>query len=341
MGDIVYGRYCLAELVMREDVGCIPRRIEAFSFDREVCMIRVVMFDLGMTLIDEHNQPFDHVPEALTAIAKFKTSDGKALRCCLVSDFTMATPPVTATKVRDIFGQYLGLLDETGLRSFFEPVQRRVTLSTHAKAQKPDRAVFETALHRLRVHATLAECLFITENTAHIKAARTKLRMKALQFSASASRPFDFDDWPQAPAMVAHLVDPQRKSNMHAAVEVFLTANGVEVTNLEAGRAAGTFNASGRVWSPISVPGVGSRKPVHVAVPVHGEVTVGSKGALRSKMSSPTEGDIEEASAFAASLATHGQIATAAGSRSAGATHEIEVDDSGRQRLVRKRFSAV
>lgn len=304
-------------------------------------MIRVVIFDLGLTLIDRHNRPFDHVPEALTAISEFKTSDGKSLRCCLVSDFTMASPPVTATKVRQLFEQYLDVLDETGLRPLFEPVQRRVTLSTHADAQKPDRAVFETALRRLRVNATLEECLFITENTAHIKAARTKLRMKALQFSATGSRPFDFDDWAQAPALVAHLADPQRKPNMRAAVEMFLAAGGVEVTTLEGGGAAGTFTATGRVWSPISLRGVGGRKPVHVAVPVHGEVTVGSKGALRSKMSSPTDGDIEEASAFATSLATHGQIATAGAPRSAGATHEIEVDESGQQRLVRKRFSAV
>jgi FMN phosphatase YigB (HAD superfamily) len=304
-------------------------------------MIRVVMFDLGLTLIDRHNRPFDHVPEALTAISKFKTADGKVLRCCLVSDFTLATPPVTAAKVRQLFEEYLDVLDETGLRSMFEPVQRRVTLSTHAGAQKPDRAVFETALRRLRVHATLAECLFITENTAHIKAARTKLRMKALQFSATGSRPFDFDDWAQAPALVAHLVDPQRKPNLRAAVEMFLTARGVEVTALKGSGTAGTFTATGRVWSPISVRGVGGRKPVHVAVPVHGVVTIGSKGALRSKMSSPTDGDIEEASAFATSLATHGQIAKAGAPRSAGATHEIEVDGTGQQRLVRKRFSAV
>jgi FMN phosphatase YigB (HAD superfamily) len=304
-------------------------------------MIRVVMFDLGSTLIDEHNRPFDHVPEALTAISKFKTSDGKPLRSCLVSDFTMATPPVTPEKVRQLFEQYLDVLDHTGLRSFFEPVQRRVTLSTHADAQKPDRAVFETALRRLRVHATLQDCLFITESTAHIKAARSKLRMKALKFSATSSRPFDFDDWAQAPALVAHLVDPQRTPNMHAAVEMFLSAKGVEVTKLEGDGTAGTFSATGRVWSPVSVRGVGSRKPVHVAVPVQGEVTIGPKGALRSKMSSPTDDDVAEASAFAASLAAHGQIATAAAPRSAGATHAIEVDGEGRQRLVRKRYSAV
>jgi hypothetical protein len=303
-------------------------------------MIRIVMFDLGLTLIDEQNRPFDHVAEALTAISKFKTADKKALRCCLVSDFTMATPPVTPKKVRPLFAEYLEVLDGTGLRPLFEPVDRRVTLSTHANALKPARAVFEMALKRLRVTATLEECLFITENTAHIKAARTTLRMKTLQFSSTGSPPFDFDDWAQAPALVAHAVDPSHGTNVHAAVEMFLTAKGVEVTSLEGG-AAGTFNAAGSVLHPVSVPDVVSGEPVHVAVPVRGEVTIDSRGTIRSDVSSPTDDDVAEASDFVGSLAAHGQIATAGAPKAAGATHEIEVDDTGRRRLVRKRFSAL
>ena len=304
-------------------------------------MIRIVMFDLGQTLIDEQNRPFDHVAEALTAISKFTTSDKKALRCCLVSDFTMATPPVTAKKVRQLFAQYLEVLDQTGLRSFFEPVDRRVTLSTHADALKPDRAVFEMALHRLRVRATLEECLLITENSAHIKAARAKLRMKTLQFSATGSPPFDFDDWAQAPALVAHVVDPQRAANSRIAVEMFLAAKGVEVTNLEGDGTAGKFNADGRVWHPVSLRDVGGGQPVHVAVPVRGEVTIDSKGVISSDVSSPNDDDVAEASAYVGSLAAHGQIAKAGAPKASGATHEIELDAAGRQRLVRKRFSAV
>jgi FMN phosphatase YigB (HAD superfamily) len=171
-------------------------------------VIRIVMFDLGLTLIDEQKRAFPHASEAVKAISKLKTSDKKSLRCCLVSDFTMATPPVTPKKIRTLFDQYLEVLDQTGLRPLFEPVDRRVTLSTHANALKPDRAVFETALRRLRSRATLAECVLITESTAHITAARTTLGMQALQFSATSSPPFDFDDWGQAPAMVARLVDP-------------------------------------------------------------------------------------------------------------------------------------
>ena len=169
-------------------------------------MIKVAMFDLGMTLIDDSNQPFKHVRAALTKIASLKTADAKRLSTCLVSDFNMADPPVTAQKVDALFQQYLDILDETGLRPYFEPVKKRVTLSTHAGVMKPARLVFEFALHRLNVEATLEECLLVTENAAHIKFAKTKLHMRTLQFRAGNSSQFDFEDWARAPAIIAKLV---------------------------------------------------------------------------------------------------------------------------------------
>lgn len=171
-------------------------------------MIRVVLFDLGLTLIDERNRPFPHVREALKTIQSFTTVKRKPLVLGLVSDFDLPAPPATPAKIAAIFDRYLALLDPTGLRPFFEPVQRRVTLSTHAGVLKPDRKVFDTALRRLRVKAPLKECLFITENRDHIRAVRTRLHMSTLNFRSGDSAEFDFDDWLQAPPMIAHVIDP-------------------------------------------------------------------------------------------------------------------------------------
>jgi FMN phosphatase YigB (HAD superfamily) len=169
-------------------------------------MIRVVMFDLGLTLLDANDQPFPHVKEALSTIASFKTADGKKLRSCLVSDFEPPDPPVTPAKIKAKFAEYLAILDGAGLRSDFEPTAKRVTLSIHAGVFKPDRKIFEKALQRLGVSATLKECLFITENAAHIRAARQTLKMKTLQFRSSDSAQFDFDDWAKAPKLIANLL---------------------------------------------------------------------------------------------------------------------------------------
>ena len=303
-------------------------------------MIRIVMFDLGLTLVDLHNRPFKHVPEALAAIASLKTADAKPLRYCLVSDFTMPAPPTTARKVREIFDRYLGLLDQTGLRPYFEPVQRRVTLSTHAGVMKPHRTVFEVALRRLRADVTLEECLLVTENGVHIKAARDELHMQTLRFRASGSTSFDFGNWSQAPALIAHLLAPHQETNLHAVVKAHLAAKGMELSDLARAGSASTFKASGQMWCPVSVPG-GAMHTIHVAVPVAGQVTQGPKGELRSSVRRPTGEQIAEATAFAGSLAAHGQIALDGAAPGAGVTHEIAVDPTGQRRLTRKRFTAL
>lgn len=149
-------------------------------------MISVVMFDLGETLIGANGQPFAHVPEALTAIGKMN------VKSCLVSDFDMHVSVAAAMT------QYLKVLDKAGLRQFFEPVNQRVTLSNHAKASKPAAKVFKKALQRLGTASTpFADCLFITENAAHIEAARNELKMKGLQFGV------DFTDWSEVPAKIS------------------------------------------------------------------------------------------------------------------------------------------
>ncbi|MFN7923168.1 MAG: hypothetical protein U0Q16_23910 [Bryobacteraceae bacterium] len=148
-------------------------------------MIQVVMFDLGDTLIDASHHPFPHVTDALAAVAS------QGLQSCLVSDFDMSLTPAKAMEA------YVAVLESAGLRSLFEPVNKRVTLSNHAGVLKPGKKIFTKALARLGAAATpLTDCLFVTENADHIDKARNKLHMQTLQFGV------DFTDWSQFPALI-------------------------------------------------------------------------------------------------------------------------------------------
>lgn len=293
------------------------------------------MFDLGETLIDAQKKPFPHVRTALGAIAGFRTAVGKPLASCLVSDYTMVPPPCTSAKLRPVFDEYVGILAATGLRSFFEPVARRVTLSTHAGATKPAAAVFEKALSRLHVQAALTECLFVTENAAHVAAVRTHLGMQALLFRTPGVTEFDFDDWSQAPALIAQRLGGTSPANLNAAVRAHLSAQGVEVDELS-GDGQVSWPVSGRRWHPVKVPKLGT---VHVALPVRGSVTREAGGTLATSLPAADADAIAEAGAFARSLARHDQIAVDGGA-GGGATHALETDDQGRRKLVRRRFSA-
>jgi hypothetical protein len=309
----------------------------------EGIMIKVVMFDLGDTLIDADDHPFPHVREALAAIQGFRTADSEPLNTCLVSNYDLVSPPITPAKVLPVFEKYVAILDGTGLREFFEPVEKRVTLSTHAGVDKPDRAVFEKALSRLQSKASLQECLFITENAEHIRAAREKLGMATLQFKSKGATAFDFDDWSKAPALIAHLVDPDQPDNLQGAVQAHLAAHGIEQVNAQAVDKSAKVQVTGQVWHKISVPGHPDLNDVHVAVPVQGELTRGKKGEFAGSVpTQPDKEQLDEAGSFVRSLANHGQIGGAAALGPArGATHTIETDDQGRRKLVRKRFSAV
>jgi hypothetical protein len=291
------------------------------------------MFDLGQTLVDASGQPFPHVRTALAAIAGFKTADGRPLRSCLVSDFTMPAPPVKRGAVQDLFADYLALLDGTGLRPDFEPVARRVTLSTQAGARKPDAAVFEKALSRLHVKAALDECLLVTENARHIAAARKALGMQGLQFRSPASARFDFDDWSQAPALIAQRVG--RPANVSLAVQSHLAAQGVEADAPAVDAGDGPWTVSGRSWQPVDLPGLGL---VHVSVPVRGQVRRAASGALTASLDTPSAEDVAEAREFARSLAVRRQICTDGRDAPHAASHALETDSEGRRRLVRRRF---
>ena len=305
-------------------------------------MIKVLMFDLGDTLIDAQRRPFAQVREALAAIAQLKTAAGKPLRSCLVSDFPLAAPPATPTKVAARFAQYLAVLNETGLRPLFEPVTKRVTLSTHVGVMKPDRAVFEKALRRLGVAATLEECLLVTEDAGHVKAARGALHMQALRFRPPGAAAGDFADWADAPALIAHQVAPGHLANLHIVVKAHLAAQGVELVSARAAPHGGDVEAAGQVWCPVSVPGCDDLKGLQVALPVASKIKRGPGGRLvRTPVPHPQQADLAEAASFVKSLATHDQIGGRVGAKTLRPTHRIEIDAQGVKKLVRSRFSAL
>lgn len=302
-------------------------------------MIRVVMFDLGDTLVDAQGQPLPHVEPALQAIMAMRTDTGRPLSSCLVSDHTLATPPLSAAKVKPLFDAYLERLDATGLRPWFEPVSRRVTLSTHVGVFKPDRRVFDKALQRLKSSATLRECLFITENAAHLAAARQQLGMQALRFRSTGAAGHDFDDWADAPALVARLLEPGHDVNLRLAATARLAALDVELESMHPTPRPDCWTVTGQRWCPLRVPGHDELGTLHVTLPVQATLQRGPGGLLRAELPPPDPAQLGEAAAFAASLAAQGQIATSPAAR--GATHAIEPDAAGRRRLVRKRFSAL
>jgi FMN phosphatase YigB (HAD superfamily) len=303
-------------------------------------MIRILMLDLGDTLAHD-DSVFPRVPEALEVLRNFQTADGKRLQLALVSDFLMPDPPVTAAKIEKLFQQYLAIVKQLSLSEFFKPFKRHITLSTHAGVRKPDRRIFELAINRLGLNATLSDCLFITEHAGHISACK-KLKMATLQFASETSAG-DFDDWSEAPLLVSQLIDPANSSNFESALKLNLSSkHEMELLSMEKKKAGAKVRARAQQWHSVPNPKAGKKEDVEVPIPVDVEIELNKKGGIRSvKADQPDSEAVADAASFVETLAANDQVTDKPGPLPPGATHRIETDKKGRKRLVRKRFSAI
>jgi len=284
------------------------------------------MFDLGGTLVDG-TRPFPHVPEALSALTRFETEDGDRFEHCLVSDFTMADPPAGPAQVRARFREYLDLLDGFGLRGYFRPAERRITLSTHAGVRKPDPRVYRTALSRLGSPATLQECLVVTEDGAHL-AACSALGMTTLGFGP------DFTDWLDAPLLVRRLVAPASSTDTYQALRPWFAARDARLVAVI--DAEGAARAQVRIRVPVTGPDgtPGARRTTTTST-----VVFDPSGRVQALTGSAPADD--ETAVLLDSLRAGGQLGVAGAPLAPGVTHTEAIDEHGSLVPRRRRFSAI
>jgi hypothetical protein len=312
---------------------------------RRFVMIRVVMFDLGNTLLRESDRTlFPHVLPALHSIEGFVTEDGQPLERCIGSNFP-AQVPVPPQEVEQAFQQFVGILEKVGLAALFQPAARRVTISAQVGVAKPNRAFFEGALVRLGLAPNLDTCLFVTEEEDHIRRAAA-LGMQTLRFGGHQSPPAggaDFSDWAEAPALIAARVTPGRSPNLAAAVRAYLeTAYGLsDMAVTPPAQEGDPYRAEAQARVPLSDAALGGLSGVNVDLPVRPAVWVSASGHItRVEGTAPPASDRDEATQYVLSLVSNGQVADLPGQSPLGPTHRVELDASGRRLLTRKRFTA-
>jgi FMN phosphatase YigB (HAD superfamily) len=143
--------------------------------------MKMVLFDLGKTLedvVDREDVLLPGARETLEAIRAMRDSDGEAPILALVSDFG----PIPATSEQILFSQkeYYKILENLGIRWFFEPVAQRATLSTEVGKLKPAKEIFQAVIEKIPgLH--FADVMFITEDRSHVEAARG-FEMQAIHF---------------------------------------------------------------------------------------------------------------------------------------------------------------
>ncbi|MGK5169309.1 M20/M25/M40 family metallo-hydrolase [Geodermatophilus sp. CPCC 205761] len=128
----------------------------------------MVLFDLGDTL-ESDGVLRPGALETLEELTGLCAGGRPAVVLGLLSDFRDAADPAD---VPEIVAEYHALLDELRIRRFFEPLSRRVTLSTEVGVRKPAPAVFRAAVAKAEPALAFSDVLFVTENAGHVRAAR-------------------------------------------------------------------------------------------------------------------------------------------------------------------------
>lgn len=139
--------------------------------------MKVILFDLGRTLEDQ-DELLPGASQMLEAVAELRDELSQPPGMGLVSDFDMPRVPGDIAGIR---AQYVAIIERLGIRKFFDPLDRGVTLSTDIGVFKPDERVFRAALDKFGANLPFAAALFLTEHPGHIRAARA-LGMRAVHF---------------------------------------------------------------------------------------------------------------------------------------------------------------
>jgi hypothetical protein len=305
-------------------------------------MIRLALFDLGESLIHD-GVPFPHAMDALRVIARFKTEGGELLVLGLVSDFLPAEPPGTEDKIAAREAEYAKVLEGAGLVDFFKPFSARVTLSTRAGVNKPDRRIFELAAERSGTGATLSECLFVTEDIDHL-ARCAGFGIQPVRFGIGPGIKPAFSDWADAPAVIASLVHPGGPHNQVAATEAALAGRyhlfGFRPTGT-GGAGAGQVKGQANQLVKLDDPKLGALDGVYVELPGDVTVSLGADNRVSGVVATPPGTDeVADAVNYVTGLVKNGQVAMP-GQPTSGTTHAVEQDADGQKRLVRRGYSAV
>jgi hypothetical protein len=188
------------------------------------------------------------------------------------------------------------------------------------------------ALKRLGASARLEECLFVTENAAHITATRA-LGMDTLQFGTALAD--GFSDWTDGLLKIAMKFDPLGETNLPIALAVLGRAEGLEEFE-NVTLAHGRIAANVKAWLALDDASLGDLEGVYVPVPATVEVELsGDTPHLDVKL--PEDANAE-ATAFVRSLQARGKIEGAAKSLLGPPTHVVVTDKMGRRVLKRRGF---
>ena len=151
---------------------------------------KIVMFDLGNTL-ESGDELLTGAMDTLNGIKSLSNTSTKAIEIVLISDWDNS--PSEPKELEASKQKYYTLLERVGIRDFFEPVEKRVTVSSEVGVFKPDPTFFRASIDKVSPSLAFESVIFITEKLGHVLAARA-LGLQAIHFKGPGQLNGDIDE---------------------------------------------------------------------------------------------------------------------------------------------------
>lgn len=139
--------------------------------------MKIVLFDLGGTL-EYKNKLLPGAKDTLVLIKSMKDFEGLSPQIGLISNYHMAN---NQDELNLHLKKYQEFLEKLSIKSFFEPFNQLVTLSTEVGVLKPDEKIFTFAVEKIKKGTPFYDVVFITEEFEHVKKAKM-LGINAIHF---------------------------------------------------------------------------------------------------------------------------------------------------------------
>ncbi|HXT84700.1 MAG TPA: hypothetical protein VN704_10305, partial [Verrucomicrobiae bacterium] len=134
--------------------------------------------------------------ETLSSIQQMKNINNQPVILGLGSDNGLSPNEEVKKRAQE---KYYEDLKNLGIRKFFEPVDKRVTLSIEIGVEKPKEAFFRAAVDKVSNRLSFDNVIFITENKEHVDVVR--------HFSPAAMNVIHFKGPGQQDGDVENLID--------------------------------------------------------------------------------------------------------------------------------------
>lgn len=295
-----------------------------------MAQVRVLIVETNYAILQK-GHVVSHAKTALEVLHRFETDRGEPLRIVLLNDSPLLPrqgPDPAST-----------IVEQLGFTGVLPAPAQQVYVTKPSAQQVPPQSWFEDALRNAGEPVELDTLLFITGQADWAPVCHS-YGVHVLLFSPIPEVRSDFSDWIEAPLVIARRYFPEQPANLETALRSYLaTIHDMELVSMAFPAGLGPIHCTAKAWWPLEDNTLGKLNGVCVQLPVQLSTELGERGSVQTTVTPPEPDVLTEVTHYVTAMHARDEIQVESAPPKPGQTHVLEIDASGRRRLVRERFA--